>query len=350
MRCDTSISPRENNFMYLILASLLAAASATERAAPPPVANVQRAEAPSAPGPASLQQRINALAEPFDSRSGVAVQSVEDRWTVGVNTGQSFQQQSVFKTWVAAAALDAIDRGSLRWDEPIRIEPADLIFPYQPIAKEVPPEGRAFTVEELVRWSVIHSDNPSVDALLTRLGGPAAVQATLKRIGVNGIRIDVGERDLHAMFDQSRSELAAAPAEQKADVFERIFSDPRNSATPAGTVDALARLQRGELLSPLSTERLLGIMAKTGTGLNRLKAGTPAGWTLAHKTGTGGDLDGATNGTNNIGVMTAPNGRRYAVAVFIWGARRPLAENERLMADVAKAVAEWETARAADSR
>lgn len=326
------------NCIHLIFAATAAALIAVAEPSKPPVENA---------APATLQQRLAALAEPFGERAGIAVQSVEDGWTAAVNGERVFQQQSVFKTWVAAVALDAIDRGSLRWDEPIRIERADLIFPYQPIEKLVGPDGRAFTVEELVRWSVIHSDNPSVDALLKRLGGPSAVQPVLDRMRISGIRIDVGERELHAMFDQGRTELAAASTDEKPTVFERIFSDPRNSATPAGTADALARLKKGELLSPLSTERLLGIMTETETGANRLKAGLPKGWTLAHKTGTGGDTDGATNGTNDVGVMTAPNGRSYAVAVFTWGTRRPMAERERLMADVARAVVEWENARPA---
>ncbi len=335
------ISTRQMHRIHLTLAFTAAAALSAS-------AEPQKTSAADA-APVSLQQRIATLAEPFGERAGVAVQSVDDGWTVAVNGDRRFQQQSVFKTWVAAVALDAVDRGSLRWDEPVRIERADLIFPYQPIEKLVPSDGRDFTVEELVRWSVIHSDNPSVDALLKRLGGPSAVQPVLDRMRISGIRIDGGERELHAMFDQGRAELAAASKDAKASVFERIFSDPRNSATPSGTAEALARLKKGELLSPLSTQRLLGIMAETETGPNRLKAGLPKDWTLAHKTGTGGDTDGATNGTNDIGVMTAPNGRSYAVAVFTWGTRRPMAERERLMADVARAVVEWENARLAAS-
>ncbi len=333
--------------MHLILAVTLALLAASEDTSKPQALKVEQAASPATQAPASLQQRIAALAEPFESRAGVAVKSVEDRWQIGVNAERSFQQQSVFKTWVAAVALEAIDRGSLRWDDPVRIERTDLIFPYQPIEREVGPSGRDFTVEELVRWSVIQSDNPSVDALLKRLGSPREVQAALNRMGITGIRIDAGERELHAMVDEGRRALSAAAAPEKASVFERIFSDPRNTATPAGVVDVLARLKKGELLSPRSTERLLSIMAETTTGPNRLKAGTPADWTLAHKTGTGGDTDGATNGTNDVGLMTAPNGRSYAVAVFTWGTRRPMAEREQLMADVARAVVEWETSRPA---
>ena len=52
-------------------------------------------------------------------------------------------------------------------------------------------------------------------------------------------------------------------------------------------VNALARLKRGELLSPSSTARLLSIMGNTKTGANRLKGGLKPGWSLSHKTGTG---------------------------------------------------------------
>ena len=66
-----------------------------------------------------------------------------------------------------------------------------------------------------------------------------------------------------------------------------MSSDPYDGAAPSAIVDALARLKRGELLSPASTARLLYIMGNTKTGANRLKGGLQPGWTLNHKTGTG---------------------------------------------------------------
>ena len=63
---------------------------------------------------------------------------------------------------------------------------------------------------------------------------------------------------------------------------------PRRARSSA----ALARLKRGELLSPASTQRLLYIMGNTQTGPNRLKGGLEPGWTLSHKTGTGQEFGG----------------------------------------------------------
>ena len=312
---------------------------------PAPEETVVAAAPAPATAPAPLQAELERLVAPFGGRAGVAVQDVTAGWVVAVNGDRSFQQQSVFKAWVAAAALAEVDRGALRWDEPVRVTRADLGFPHQPIAAHVPPQGRDFTVGELIRWSVIHSDNASVDVLIRRLGGPASVQVTLNRLGVKDVRVNVGERELHNMAAEAPAALAAASEAGRPAVLDRVFSDMRNTATPRGTAAALARLQRGDLLSPASTVRLLGAMAETATGPDRLKAGTPAGWRLAHKTGTGGDIGGGANGINDIGLITAPDGRSYAVAVFVWGAPTPLAVNEKLAADVARAVAAHHQAR-----
>lgn len=317
----------------LASALLAAACAAPER---PPEAPAEAAKPLAAP--AGLQSRLEALAAPFDGKAGIAVRDVSAGWTGVVAGDQPFQQQSVFKTWVAAAVLDAVDRGALRLDETIRLTQTHLVYPYRPIEKEIGATGRDFTLEELIRWSVIHSDNAAVDALIDRLGGVGAVQQYLRSRAISGIRVDIDERGLHRASAELRAAVAAAPAADKPAVLARGFTDLRNTATPAATAEALARLQRGELLSPASTALLLKIMDETVTGPDRLEAGAGPGWRVAHKTGGGGDIEGATLGTNDVGLLTSPDGRVYAVAVFIWGSRRPAAERDRLMADVARAV------------
>jgi beta-lactamase class A len=202
----------------------------------------------------------------------------------------------------------------------------------------VGPTGSELTVEELVGWSVKLSDNPSTDVLIRRLGAPSAIQAVLERKGVRGIRISLDERGLHALGDAVREEtrgLKDGPA--RARVLARLAADP-NGATPLGTVRALAALHRGELLSVEQTRKVLELHAATETGPNRLEAGVPRGWKVAHKTGTGGEARGLSLGTNDIGLLTTPEGRTWAVAVFTAGTDRPLVEREKLIADVARAL------------
>jgi len=83
----------------------------------------------------------------------------------------------------------------------------------------------------------------------------------------------------------------------------------------------------------------LGVMEQTTTGRSRLKAGVPAGWKLAHKTGTGQDLQSRTAGFNDVGIMTAPDGTSYTVAVMIADTKAPIGYRQRLIQQVAATVA-----------
>ena len=120
--------------------------------------------------------------------------------------------------------------------------------------------------------------------------------------------------------------------------FDRYVNDPYDGAAPCAIVNALARLKRGELLSPSSTEHLLTIMSNTKTGANRLKGGLQPGWVLNHKTGTGQVLGTEQAGYNDIGILTAPDGRSYAVAVMIKLTSVPLPVRMAVMNDVVRTV------------
>jgi beta-lactamase class A len=129
--------------------------------------------------------------------------------------------------------------------------------------------------------------------------------------------------------------------------FDRYVEDPYDGAAPSAIAASLARLKRGELLSPASTARLLSIMANTKTGANRLKGGLRPGWSLSHKTGTGQVLGSVQAGYNDIGILTAPDGRSYAVAVMIKRTSTPLGVRMTLMNNVVRAVIAAHEARGA---
>lgn len=264
---------------------------------------------------------------------------------------RAYPQQSVSKLWVAVALLDAVDRGEVRLDEPVAVRREDLSVFHQPIRAQVAESGVLnTTVEALLRGALIQSDNAANDLLIRRLGGAQAVQAVLARKSVDGVRLGDEERYLqariaglvwrpdHAFGRTFWDERELVPPAQREALFNAYVADPPDGATPAATVEALARLQRGELLSPASTERLIAILGEVETGPGRLKAGLSPGWTLAHKTGTGQVLGDRQTGFNDIGLMTAPDGRVYAVAVFIAETRRPVPERQALMVEVARAV------------
>jgi beta-lactamase class A len=182
------------------------------------------------------------------------------------------------------------------------------------------------------------------------VGGPAAVRAMIARKHLGAIRFANGERDMqsriagltwsqdYALKGKFFEARDALPIKVRSAAFARYIADPYDGAAPAAIVNALAKLKRGELLSAASTAHLLDVMSHTKTGANRLKGGLAPGWTLNHKTGTGQELGGVQAGYNDVGVLTAPDGKSYAVAVMIKKTSTPLPVRMTLMNNVVAAV------------
>jgi beta-lactamase class A len=297
-----------------------------------------------------LEGQVQALGQAFSGDIGIAVRDVQSGWTTSYDGNTFFPQQSVSKFWVALTALDKVDRGALSLSRPVTLTRSDMTLFHQPIAAQIGANGYTTTVESLMTRALQQSDNTCNDAVLWRAGGPEAVRAFLRDKGISGIRFGPGERLLQSEIAgmQWKQSYAygggfyaarnAVPATVRRAAFDRYIKDPMDGATPLGIVDALARLKRGELLSPASTQKLLSIMSNTRTGPQRLKGGLAPGWRLAHKTGTGQVLGGVQAGYNDIGIVTGPDGRSYAVAVMIRRTSAPLGHRMAAMQNTVRAV------------
>ena len=301
-----------------------------------------------------LEAQIRSLGSAFNGDIGIAVKDIESGWTAAYDGNTLFPQQSVSKFWVALTALDKVDRGELSLSRPVTLTKADMTLFHQPVAQLIGPNGYTTTVESLMTRALQQSDNTCNDAVLWRAGGPEAVRAFLRDKGIGGIRFGQGERLLQSeiagmewkqsyayngAFYAARN---AVPAATRRAAFERYIASPMDGATPIGIVDALAKLKRGELLSPASTQKLLSIMSNTRTGPQRLKGGLAPGWRLAHKTGTGQVLGGVQAGYNDIGIVTSPEGRSYAVAVMIRRTASPLGQRMAVMQNTVRSVISYD--------
>lgn len=333
-------------------AAIKAAAQAKPRpAAPLKLAQVQPAPIRVAPrAPTYIDQRIDALGKAFNGRVGIAVKSVDDGWSTGWRADELYPQQSVSKLWVAIAALDAVDRGRVSLSDKVSLGRSDLTLFHQPIRAKILGGGHTMTLGALMNEALTKSDNTCNDKLMRSIGGPQAVRGMIAAKGLGAIRFYDGERSLQSRiagltWSQSYSlgrafyeARNALPMPVRRAAFNRYVEDPYDGASPSAIVNALARLKRGELLSPASTARLLSIMGNTRTGPNRLKGGLRPGWSISHKTGTGQVLGGVQAGYNDIGIVTAPDGRSYSVAVLIKKTSTPLSARMTLMNNVVRAI------------
>jgi beta-lactamase class A len=306
----------------------------------------------------ALEAQVREIGESFNGDIGIAVRDVATGWSTAYDGETFFPQQSVSKFWVALTALDKADRGELSLSRAVTLNKKDITLFHQPIAAQIGANGYTTTIGELMVRALTQSDNTCNDAVLWRAGGPEAVRAFLRNKGISGIRFGPGERLLQtsiAGLDQWKPSYAgngfytarnALPMSTRRSAFERYIASPMDGATPLGVVDALARLKRGELLSPESTQRLLSIMSHTRTGPQRLKGGLEPGWTLSHKTGTGQVLGSVQAGYNDIGLITAPDGHSYALAVMIRRTSAPLGQRMQAMQNTVRAVINFHAAQA----
>lgn len=117
----------------------------------------------------------------------------------------------------------------------------------------------------------------------------------------------------------------------------------RNWATPEGAADLLRALAEKRGLSGESQRLLLRLLTETTTGPNRIKGRLPKGTVVAHKTGSSQTIDRKTAATNDMGLVTLPDGRRIVVVVFVSDSPAEDATRERVIADVARAAYDFWT-------
>ena len=305
---------------------------------------------------AALDARVKAIGRAFNGDVGIAVKDVQTGWTSHYDGTSYFPQQSVSKFWVSLAALQKVDRGMINLQAPVAVTNADMTVFHQPIRAAMKSGVFNTTLDDLMHRALQQSDNTANDFILRRAGGPEAVRTFLAEHNIQGIRFGPGEKLLqagiagmtwHDSYSIGRAfyaARAAMPQSVRQAAFSRYVSDPIDGATPLGLVDGLTKLKRGELLSPTSTARMLAIMSNTQTGKQRLRGGLAPGYRLAHKTGTGQVLGAAQAGYNDIGIITAPDGRSYAVAVMIKYTTAPIASRMQMMQSVTRAVIDYDRA------
>ncbi len=224
--------------------------------------------------------------------------------------------QSVFKLPLGVTVLHKVEQGELSLDQQIRFSPDDRILPhvYSPLQDKHPEGGVDITVRELLRLSVSLSDNVAADMLLRVIGGPKTVNSYIASLGVKGFHLEDGEHALH----------------------RDVTAQYRNWFEPAAAVQFLHKIAGNSVLNPESTKLLLTWM-HASVRSKRLEADLPEGTYVAHKAGTSGVDNGIAHATNDIGLITLPDGRQLAIAVFITDSTADEATREKIIARLARA-------------
>jgi beta-lactamase class A len=233
-----------------------------------------------------------------------------------MNADAHSPMQSVYKLPITMAVLKRVDEGRLRLDQKIRLEAVDLPPKriYSPLRDKYPRGGVELALEDLLRAAIVDSDSAASDRLL-RLVSAAEVNSYLQSLGISDLVVLNKEKEMAADHQ----------------------AQYRNWTTPAAAVELLKQLQEGKALSTASRELVLSWMTATQTGIRRSRALLPKGAVVADKTGTSGTLNGVAPATNDIAIVTLPNGKHMLIAVFVSDAKADQVTREAVIAKIVRA-------------
>jgi beta-lactamase class A len=242
-------------------------------------------------------------------RLGVCVLDDKGARRLGHRADERFAMCSTFKVLAAARVLARVDRGEERLDRRIAIA-KDRLVSYSPeTEKHV---GADMALGEICKAALTLSDNTAGNLMLDSFGGPVALTAFARTLGDSATRLDRIETGLN----------------------EATPGDPRDTTTPAAMAGNLRRIVLGDVLSAASRARMTAWMVANTTGDSRLRAGLPAGWRVADKTGSGGHAQ-----TNDIAAIWPPGRAPIIVAVYFAGSTAPAEARNAVVAEVARRVA-----------
>jgi beta-lactamase class A len=261
-----------------------------------------------------LQQKVRNIAAQAQGTVGVACSLPGTALSCDLNANTKAPMQSVFKLPLALVVLHEVEQAHLSLDQQVRYRTDDRILPqtHSPLQQKYPEANVDVPLQELLRLAVLESDNVAADILLRMIGGPKVVSDYIASLGIAGFHLEDGEHALHR--------------EQAAQY--------KNWFTPAAAVQLLRLISDGPPINPAHTALLLRWMEASVK--SRLKTDLPVGTPVAHKAGTSGVDEGIAHATNDIGLITLPDGGHLAIAVFITDSRADEVTREKVISRIAR--------------
>jgi beta-lactamase class A len=291
-----------------VVVSLLAACGGPDAAGPPgevkaPTPSTTVSPAPSEPAaPAEQPLDLAGLEAELDVRVGVYALDTGTGQVLVHRADERFAYASTFKVLAAAAVMAEADDAELATLVPYG--PQDLQA-HAPVAEANLATG--LTLRELAAAAVTTSDNTAGNLLLERLGGPTGFAERLRAVGDD----------------------VTSPARTEPELNTAVPGDDRDTSTPRQLAATLRTYLLGDVLDPRDRAEVEGWMLASTTGTGLIRAGVPADWVVAGKSGAG------SYGTRNDIAVVRPPGRDPLVVAVLTS--RDGEDDQRLDVAVARA-------------
>ncbi|MBD5291030.1 MAG: serine hydrolase [Bacteroides sp.] len=269
-----------------------------------------------------LKEQLYTIVDTVPGTVGIAF--ISDVDTVTINNSVRYPMMSVFKLHQALAVADEINTKCSSIDSVIHISKDELDSEtWSPMLKMYGESDFDISIRDLIKYSLTVSDNNASNLLFKHIVSPSTTDSLIRSIADDPtFRIVYSEEEMkknHSMaYINFTTPLSAASLIRQ--VFESTF----------GTNSAVDSIRKD--------------LATVTTGLDRLGAIIPQHPELffAHKTGSGyRNNANELIAHNDVGYFRLPDGRAYALAVFIRDFSGTEAEASEIIAGISQEVYEF---------
>lgn len=250
---------------------------------------------------------------------GVAV-IVNSTDTVTVNNECIYPMMSVFNLHHALAVCNRFDHERISIDTLLTIR-RDELDPttWSPMMKEHSESQIILPVKDLLRYTLIMSDNNASNVMFERLVGTEETDSFIATI-----------------IPRQSFRIAYTEAEM-AENHAKAYS---NCTSPLGAAILMDRLFTETLVSREKQGFIMKSLGECAIGKDRIAAPLlgKEGVTIAHKTGSGYTDNGILAAHNDVAYITLPNGMHYTLAVFVKDFKGNEAQASQVAAHISAAV------------
>ncbi|MEG4802029.1 serine hydrolase [Microcoleus sp. ARI1-B5] len=244
--------------------------------------------APAAPEALQLNQELAALktevqvlaTENPTLTAGIFLVDLDNGSYLNFNGDAAFASASTIKVPILVAFFQAVDEGKVQLDQVLTLKPEHIVGGSGEMQDDAP--GKKYSALEVARKMIVVSDNTATNMMVELLGGAEVLN---QHFASWGLRATVLRNKLPDL-------------------------EGTNTTSPKDLINIIAQVDRGNLVSVKSRDRILQIMRQTQND-SLLPRGLGEGAVIAHKTGNINTM------LADAGMVDLPNGKRYLVAVMV---------------------------------
>ncbi|TAG88190.1 MAG: serine hydrolase [Oscillatoriales cyanobacterium] len=230
---------------------------------------------------AALKTQVQALAtENPTLTAGIFLVDLDSGSYLNFNGDTTFASASTIKVPILVAFFQAVDDGKVRLDQTLTLRAEDIVGGSGEMQDQAP--GKKYSALEIARKMIVVSDNTATNMMIDLLGGAEVLNQHFATWGLRATVLNNKLPDLEGT----------------------------NTTSPKDLINIIAQIDRGNLVSVKSRDRIFQIMQQTKND-SLLPKGLGAEAIIAHKTGNINTL------LADAGMVDLPNGKRYLVAVMV---------------------------------